>query len=71
MWKLVVDREICTGEAVCTGEAPNTFMLDEEHKAIVINPTGDDEDSIYEAAFRCPPQAIFIIDDETGDRVYP
>lgn len=69
--KIIVDRLKCSGEAVCTGVAPEVFELDEERRAIIIDPHGADDDTVVEAAYRCPPQAIIVIDEETGEQVYP
>lgn len=40
--------------------ASNTFKMDEDGKAIVINETGDDAETIKMAADSCPVQAISL-----------
>ncbi len=45
------------------------FELDDEGKAVVIDPDGADRDEIVDAARNCPVTAIFLIG-EGGD-VYP
>jgi len=56
--KPVVDREICTSCGLCNELAPNTFGLDDEEIAYVINPAGDPEEDIQEAIDGCPVEAI-------------
>jgi ferredoxin len=38
---------------------------------VVINPEGDDPDTILEAAESCPVEAIILYDAETGAKVWP
>lgn len=68
--KISVDREKCISAATCIAIAPETFELDGEGKAVVKNPTGNDEAAIIEAAKSCPTQAI-IITDESGKQLVP
>jgi ferredoxin len=53
----VVDADVCTGCTLCTTVAEGTFEM-EDDVAVVINPTGDDEDTIQEAIDSCPVEAI-------------
>ena len=55
-----IDREKCMGSGNCSFWAPNTFDLDDDGVAIVINPGGDDESKIQNAANGCPTQAITL-----------
>jgi ferredoxin len=55
-----IDREACMGSGNCAFYAPATFDLDDEMKAIVIDPEGDPEDRIRLAADGCPTRAISI-----------
>jgi len=67
-----VDRDKCTGEAVCVDIAPEVFQLDEEEGlAEVINPSGADRDIIIEAAQSCPQSAITVIEAGTGQQLVP
>ena len=70
-YKIVIKRDLCIGAATCEAIASNTFDLDTENKAMVINDAGDDPDEILLAAQGCPTGAIFIFDNETGRQVYP
>jgi ferredoxin len=76
--RIRVDRNLCTGIATCVALAPDVFELDDELKAVTKD--GDyvedyagtvDYDTILTAAMSCPPQAIFIYDEETGEQLFP
>jgi ferredoxin len=43
---------------LCCGTAPNTFAINDDGIAEVINPAGDPEDTIQEAIDDCPAEAI-------------
>ncbi|HUS80684.1 MAG TPA: ferredoxin [Armatimonadota bacterium] len=58
MKKPVVDADTCTGCDLCADIAPNTFELSDDGVAVVIDPQGDDEDTIQEAIDSCPVEAI-------------
>lgn len=66
-----VDQTKCIGSAFCVDASPNVFTLDESGKAIVIDPKGDTQEKIWEAAEGCPVSAIIIEDEETGEQLYP
>ena len=80
-----VDPDLCIGAASCVTIAPETFQLNEENKADVLDhgqaPNGrtykrvmevtDDEKAmIILAAQSCPTMAIFIYD-ENGQQIFP
>jgi ferredoxin len=69
--KIIINRPKCIAAGNCIETAPETFALDERSKAIVINPEGNDDDTIIEAARSCPTDAITIIDAETGEQIWP
>jgi ferredoxin len=70
-YKIEIDRDACVGDGLCVDEAPNTFEMDDEDIAVVIDPEGDDPDAILEAAQSCPSDAIILYDAETGEKVWP
>ena len=41
-----IDRERCMGSGNCAFHAPNTFDLDDEMKAIVVDPAGDPREQL-------------------------
>jgi ferredoxin len=62
--KVKVDRELCIGVSNCVAIAPTVFKLDDENKAIVLDPSSVDEETLMEAAESCPENAIIVEDDE-------
>ena len=69
-YRIEVDRDECTGDALCVDEAPDVFELDDEGVAVVVNPDGN-PDEIYAAAEACPTDAIVLYDAETGEKIWP
>lgn len=68
--KIIVDRDTCIGAASCVAVAGHTFYMDEENKAVVIEPWTDDDETILLAAQSCPVLAISVYDEE-GNKLYP
>jgi ferredoxin len=67
--QITVDRAVCIGSGDCVDTAPNVFQLDEEDKAVVVDPDGASVDEVVQAAGNCPVSAIFVVGEE-GD-LYP
>ena len=67
--QITVDRALCIGSGDCVDSAPNVFQLDEEDKAVVVDPDGASVDEAIQAAGNCPVSAIFVVG-EDGD-LYP
>ncbi len=68
--KVRVDRDLCIGVSNCVAVAPTVFQLDEENKAIILDPASVDEKMLLKAAESCPENAVIIEDDE-GNQLYP
>ncbi len=68
--KVRVDRDLCIGVGNCVAYAPTVFELDEENKAVVLDPSSVDDDTLLEAAESCPENAI-IVEDNEGRQLYP
>lgn len=66
-----VDPQICVGNAMCETIAAKTFRLNDNRQSEAVNPEGDSEEKILEAAENCPVSAIFVEDAETGERLFP
>ena len=66
---ITVDRALCIGSGDCVDTAPDVFQLDDEDKAVVVDPDGAPVDDVIAAAGNCPVSAIFVIC-EAGD-LYP
>jgi len=68
--KVMVDRNLCIGVGNCVVLAPTVFKLDDENKAVVLDPSSVDDDTLLDAAENCPEQAI-IVKDDRGRQLYP
>jgi ferredoxin len=68
--KVKVDTELCSGVSNCVAIAPTVFKLDDQNKAVVLDPGSVDEETLMEAAKSCPQNAIILENDE-GNQLYP
>jgi ferredoxin len=68
--KVKVDRELCVGIGNCVALAPAAFRLDNENKAVFLNPSSVSDEKIMSAAESCPVSAI-IVEDDNGNQQYP
>ena len=68
---ICIDREECIGDGACVGEAPETFDLDDDAKAIVLEGSIDTEEDIIAAAKSCPLDILVLKDKETDEQIYP
>jgi ferredoxin len=66
-----VDHLLCVGNAMCETFAPNVFRLNKDRQSEAVNPAGDSEEKILEAAENCPMSAIIVEDAETGEQLFP
>lgn len=63
--KVKIDRNLCTGDAICAEICPDVFEIDNEGLAVVKSeqvPT-DLEDDVTEAAETCPEECILLEDE--------
>jgi ferredoxin len=65
-----VDRALCFGFGDCVDTLPDVFALDDEQKAIVLDPDAAATEDIAEASQNCPVDAI-ILTGEDGEQLYP
>lgn len=70
-YTIKVIREKCIGAASCIAVAPKTYKLDEENIAVVLGQKLDSDEDLLLSAQSCPTAAIIVIDDETGEQVWP
>lgn len=63
----VVDPNACAGHGDCIEIAPEVFDLDDVATVIGTGPP----DLILKAAEACPAVAITVIDQESGETIYP
>jgi ferredoxin len=68
--KVTVDRELCIGITNCVAVAPTVFQMDDENKAIVLDPKSVPLKKLLEAAESCPQNAI-TVEDDNGRELYP
>jgi ferredoxin len=68
--KVKVDRELCVGVSNCVAIAPTVFKLDDQSKAVVLDPGSVDGETLMEAARSCPENAI-LLDDDEGNQLCP
>lgn len=57
---LNIDKEKCLGCGSCAAIAPKTFKLNDDSKVDIIDPAGDDPETIKQAAESCPTEAITL-----------
>lgn len=68
--KIKVIKDLCISAATCIIKAPDTFDLDDDGIAYVVDGDLDDDNTIIEGAMSCPTDAI-IIEDMDGNQIYP
>ena len=69
--KISIDHNLCVGSGTCLTVAPKVFAHNRDRQSEVIDPAGDTEANILEAAENCPVNAIRVEDAETGERLFP
>ena len=57
---ITADRERCIGSGMCSVYASGTFTQDDTAKVVLIDPAGDDPESIRTAVAACPTHALTI-----------
>ena len=60
--RIEVDRERCMGSGNCAFHAPATFDLDDDLKAVVLDPDGDPVEKVELAVEACPTNALRAVD---------
>jgi len=63
----LIDPNACSAHGVCEDVAPEIFRVDEI--AVVIG--GGPDELMIAAAAQCPTTAIRILDNETGEQIFP
>jgi DnaJ-class molecular chaperone len=74
-FKIIVEPSLCMAFGSCEILAPHVFRVETNKiinpKAVVVSETGDNFESILNAAQTCPTKAIIIIDRYTGKQIFP
>jgi len=55
---IVIDRDECTSCRLCNDVAPETFGIDDEDLAYLIDAKGNSEEEVQEAIDSCPVACI-------------
>jgi sterol 14-demethylase len=65
-FRIVVDRDLCQGHAVCEAEAASVFEVPKTGQVVVLDESpGEAERAAVELAVKyCPTHALKIVDDE-------
>jgi ferredoxin len=61
--RITVDRARCIGSGSCVVYAPATFTQDEQAKAVVLDPRGDDIETVRIAVEACPTSALALVEE--------
>jgi ferredoxin len=61
--RITADRERCIGSGMCSVYAGGTFTQDEDAKVVLLDPPGDDPETIRVAIEACPTRALAMNDD--------
>ena len=69
--RITVDHDLCVGNAMCETFATKVFVLNENRQSEVADPEADTVENILEAAENCPVSAIRVVDEETGETLFP
>ncbi len=69
--RIRVDHLLCVGNAMCETFALNVFQLNDDRQSEAVNPKGDPEAQILEAAEHCPMSAIIVEDVDSGEQLFP
>ncbi len=71
MVKVTVNKAKCISSGDCVETAPKVFAFDENGKSEVVNPAGSEDRVILSAARSCPVKAITVVDEATGQQLFP
>ena len=69
--RISVDLDLCVGNAMCETFAPKVFVLNDDRQSEVADAEADTVENIMEAAENCPVSAITVVDEETGETLFP
>ena len=69
--RIDITRTKCRSFGKCVSMAPEVFEFDDERKSRVIDAAGAPEEAILKAAKGCPYRVIALVDEETGEQVFP
>ncbi|MFT7473799.1 MAG: ferredoxin [Verrucomicrobiales bacterium] len=65
------DVTLCVGARQCVLSDPSVFGHDEQHMVEVLQLEVDDHPELAEAIGMCPTGALWALDANTGEEIYP
>lgn len=60
-WRVVIDRQRCTGAGICVAIAPASFEMGADQISTATARPGDSLEAVLQAADECPTQAIQVL----------
>jgi ferredoxin len=69
--RISVDHDVCVGNVMCESFALKVFVLKENRQSEVADPEADTAANILEAAENCPVSAITVVEEGTGETLFP
>ncbi len=62
--KILVDRDLCEGNARCVKIAPAVFRTDDDDRLVLLaeHPPPETHDAVRMAVKRCPRQALSVVE---------
>ena len=69
--RIRVEQIVCVGDAMCKTLAPKVFRLNANRQSAAVDPAGDSQEKILEAADNCPVSAISVENAETEEQLCP
>jgi ferredoxin len=68
MYRIEIDRQLCSGFGSCVDAAPEVFEIDRSGVAALLV-SESDEAGVLDAAASCPMGAISVFDASSGEKV--
>lgn len=65
MYRIVIDRSLCSGFGACADLAPEVFEVDDGGLVSLRRGTSDDS-AVLDAASACPMAAISVVEEEAA-----
>jgi len=69
--KITVNKARCISSGDCVETAPAVFQLDSDGKSEVISGSAAPDGTIIAGARGCPVKAITVVDEDTGEQIFP
>jgi ferredoxin len=70
-YRVRIDPNVCIGTSQCAEVAPAAYQMNDAHTVAVAKHPQAALEHLLEGARSCPVEAITVIDDATGEQLYP